>query len=1261
MNLVIRKVFFPVGLTLCVISNLHSQVVTSTGNGLWTNPATWSGGVVPTSANATEIIINHDVSIPELSVLSIRNVVVNGILTIESHANVTLEPDALTQKYDLQVLGTLVLLDSVTLSGTSVTNTSFESGSRYIHRQGPLGFIPYATWDKNSTFEIAGFKANGYINIAHSDSWKQVFGNVEYNCPQQTTPFVDLNGYLRDIAGSFTIINTNDKPLRLSTTQNAVISIGEDLIVEGPSEVWFSMNATNAVVNIRNNFLYRSTSTGISYLSTKGNIAINVQGDMELSSPGRIHMASINPDSIGPRQVNLQLSKDLLITSGLLVAPPASGKGTIVFRGTEIQHVWASPVGNTFQGNLEFIVENGSTVSLGNSALSNQSGSLLVKGTLQVGSSHPAGAIQSGNAGNIHIRGQRIFEDGSTIEYNGSAAQWIGNGHPVTPGVNLVCSNPGGVSLLNDIVVGDFRLSGNFYPQAFPITIEGDITIAQDVDFSPHHITLTGSNNQVINAPGINVRNLIVGKTANSSVVLQNPLTVTELLSIESPNTTIQSDGHLTLPSISDEGTGTATVGPLAAGSSIVGDVTVQRHMSGEGRIYRYISSPVQNSSVASLMDDFPVTGTFADPSTGPGLSAVNPSFYFYDESRGTLEAGWVPYPSSGLASSNPLQIGKGYAAFIRKGSTATTWDVTGILNQGTIPLPVTFTPNNAPSNGWNLVGNPYASAIQWDEAGVDTWTRVNISAVIAIRDNGSEGGTFRYWDMDQDYSGIPGGQIASGQSFWVRATAPNPELIIREGAKTIGGATFFRKRQKPVPSFALFLSKGSLTDVAYFKIRPAASPFLDNWDGVKLDNDLFDVSFISEDNHSLAIHAGDKMPCDEIVRIGVKDLTPGIYTFDVTKKYQFSNYEYSLIDNFLGTKTMLSPGKLLEFQVTSDKASYSFDRFSLHLRDRMPSEDIFAIGPTVVCSDSDVEIILKEVDAGVAYSAWNEKGDLLSLDTATTYGDLKVSFPADSLFPGNQTIRFKAHSACHSILLQGFVAINKDTVPDVRISSTVACAGKSATLMATSDRSDAVFSWFADLDSHDTLSTSNVLETPPLKKATSYYVVASSPSGCSSKRFPVHAEVVIYDSAKISMTGDTLSSNYIANNHWYLNGIKLEDNQSQHLKGTLPGVYTLEIDTLGCLSRDSLAYMVMQSETVEVASGFYPSPVNTQLFISSPTTIDHLKIFNSLGIFVLEVNGEQLKNSLLQGIDVSRFSPGVYQAVITDSVGKRVVRFVKR
>src|SRR5688572_8513180 len=234
MLLIAKKVFFLVGLTL-YITSAHSQTVTSTRNGVWNDPATWSSGNVPTSVNATGVVIEHEVELPSLYVVSVSNLLINNKLTLKTLSQLDILPDALPSP-DLSIIGTLVKEEGSILSGTSSANTTFASGSVYVHQQGPLGFIPYATWDKASTFIINGFKDSGYINNAHSDSWKQTFGNVIYDCPQQSIFVVDLNGYLRNITGNFTIRSTNNKTLRLSTTQNPIINVGGSLTVEGPSE-----------------------------------------------------------------------------------------------------------------------------------------------------------------------------------------------------------------------------------------------------------------------------------------------------------------------------------------------------------------------------------------------------------------------------------------------------------------------------------------------------------------------------------------------------------------------------------------------------------------------------------------------------------------------------------------------------------------------------------------------------------------------------------------------------------------------------------------------------------------------------------------------------------------------------------------------------------------------------------------------------------------------------------------------------------------
>ena len=1254
MYMLIRKLGFLAGLTLCIAVTGHSQTVTSIRDGFWSDPSVWDTGQVPTLATASETVINHAVIIPTASVNAIRNVVVNNSLTVETGAIVDLMPDALPEKNDLQVLGTLVLHDGSTFNGTSVSNTSFESGARYVHLQGPLGFIPYATWDANSTFEIAGFKAQGYINIAHSDSWKQNFGHVLYNCTQQTTPFVDLNGYLRNIAGNFRVQSTNGQALRLSTTQNSPISIGGDFIVEGPSRTWLSTSPTTGVCNIQGNFLYNSTSTGISYLTTKGVMTINVQGNFAVNTSGRIHMASTSPDSTGMRQTTLALRGDLVVLSGSMVGPPLPGKGKINFLGSAVQR-FSAPSLPSFQGSIDYLVETGSTLDLGTSFLSNAAGSLVVRGKLQLGSVDPQGAIQLSGNGNVRILGERIFEPGSAIEYNGQAEQWIGDGHPTSPTLNLICSNPAGVTLLNAIVTNDMTITGKFNGQQFPLTAHGHISIAPATEFVAEQINLAGGQEQSISVSGTTLKNLVINKSGNG-VMLTSPLKISNSLLIESPNTLLASNGNLSLLSNSDGVTGTAGIASLPAGSSVDGDVTVERYMSAEGRIYRYISSPVRNATVASPKDDFPITATFQYPSTGSGISSGRPSFFHYNESIGGLQAGWRPYPASGLSSAAPLLVGRGYCAYIWRGGNPITWDVTGPLHQGDIELPVAFTPDSQPSNGWNLVGNPYASAVQWNESVKSQWTIANISTVIAIRDNGT--GTFQYRDLDDGNAGLDEGQVASGQAFWVRATAAAPRLIIGEGVKASAGAAFFRTEVHLLPGFTVSVQKDGLSDVAYYKVKPASKPSLDDGDGLKLDNDFFDVSIISSDHHSLAIHASGRFPCDTVITLGVKDLSPGNYRLSIAATQEFTRYTYTLRDNFTGAASPLGEGDTVTISVNWDPRSFAFDRLSISIKENAPDIDREVMGESIACSGSVATVTIQNPEAYVVYSVWSGTKKLSAIRTDRA-GDLDLNFNTDSLSLGPHLLTFEARSACHVATLQANHLINIYSTPQVLIVPDTACAGTPAILTAFSDQRDVTFHWFSEKDSEDTLSTGYSFETPPLSKKMIYYVVAEGKLGCSSGRFEAEALVKTFRPAKIQELGDSmLTSNYETGNQWFFNGYFIENTGSRYLQLNDPGVYTLRVDTLGCFTQDTLAFIISRPEPKQPSPVVYPNPASEFLYIKQGVGVQQVEIWDALGKLVLieyiDANGSDI------AISIHKLTRGVYTAVIFLRQEKRIFRFIK-
>jgi hypothetical protein len=125
----------------------------------------------------------------------------------------------------------------------------------------------------------------------------------------------------------------------------------------------------------------------------------------------------------------------------------------------------------------------------------------------------------------------------------------------------------------------------------------------------------------------------------------------------------------------------------------------MQRYLpSGFG--YKYFSSPFQAAKVSQFSDDMSLGTTFS-------------MFYRYDENRklgGDPASGWVRYnyPDSVL---NPLH---GYSANFGSAPVPVTADITGTVNNGILSRTL-YNNNNPYTLGFNLVGNPYPSPVDWD------------------------------------------------------------------------------------------------------------------------------------------------------------------------------------------------------------------------------------------------------------------------------------------------------------------------------------------------------------------------------------------------------------------------------------------------------------------------------------------------------------------------------------------------------------------
>jgi hypothetical protein len=882
----------------------------------------------------------------------------------------------------------------------------------------------------------------------------------------------------------------------------------------------------------------------------------------------------------------------------------------------------------------------------------------------------------------IIINGTMTLESGELEAVSGNitmeGSSWLANGGTFTPGSNEVIfptTTVIGGNATAQFGTVQITSTGNVsLPSLATVDFSGDITVAGGGTLSsPGTIRLNGTSDQILSLNGATVFNMTVDKENDSDVFATSPMNLTGLLNILSANTAFNSDGNLTILSSADEDFGIEAIGvaPLLFGASVMGDVTVQRYMSGENRIWRYISSPVTNATVNDLMDDFPVTGQFDNPSTGTGINSGSPSFYYYDESFASTnpQTGWVAYPSSGLALDNPLLPGVGYSAFIREGLAATIWDVTGPINQGTISLPVSYTDTGTPeADGWNLIGNPYPCTIYWSDQG---WNVTNIAAGIAVRDNGGGGGTFQVWDGEVGNTDTFSGEIAIGQGFWVYATGENPVLEINETAKASINGTFFKK--STYDYIELVLKKDTWTDKAYFRQRKNATPGKDKYDLPKLSNDYYSLAIRTDDNFKMSISASNTIPCGGKLALDLSFAKnsngsfvrspSGTYKLYLNQFGLFGANQVQLEDKFTGTRHTFQADQPYTFTITTSAQSYRTDRFELYVNETVPVTNLELSGSGIACADPNAVIVIENAQTDVEYQAFMN-GVAISIPQAGEGHDLNLLVPNDSLNSGVNIVSIKALNGCASYdLVQSFTINKENTYAIASVASTDVCQKGQVTLTASGAPVNGVYKWYDKESDVTALSESNSPEfiTPELSKPETFYVSITNSLGCEGPRKSVKANVINYDEATItSERVNELKSNYAENNTWYFNGTEL-DEHDQIIQAKESGVYRLEVTVNGCTTSTEQEYIVTGpvQEHSDIVFGVYPNPVEDILVIEGVTDINSVRMINVTGAEIKLQWLEKTENALR--LWVGDLQSGIYYVSAREGNKRKALKIIRK
>lgn len=877
-------------------ATLPGTTFISVQSGNWQTGATWNTGTVPTATDNVIINNNHTVIINQNA--SCHNLTVgqgtSGILRIGNNntartltisGNVTVNSGAqFVANTASNITHTMLLTGSIANSGTfdmmsdgnSFCNVTFDHSyaNQTIGGTGILTRFNLLTVDKgnsksrmldvtannfsapagflillNGTFRFSGTTALS-ITPFNTTATIPYTARIWMNSPNGTMAFtggnIDLFGELRISSGTMNVG---------SAANNGISSNGGLFVVTG---------GTVAVAGRYD----RPNTTCISRLfMTGGQVSLNVIGSTSTT------LAPFQMDVPGSQYTHTG--------------------GTIIIRregGTGAQNLGFNCTG----GNINTTI--GGTLQIGDASTPvNQQmliNTISPVGHLHVNSANATAQLQTNPLtvlGNVTLSSGIFLASNLNVDVGGN---WTNTGGTYTAGTNLTTFNGSAAQIIS-------RTAGAETFNNLSFTGSGVKTLAQAINcrnlsistgttFSAgtagFQIGIIGNwvNNGTFNAgtSGVVVcngttaqtiggnsatffRNLTIQNTAGVSITANENLRGTLLLNAGVFTTT---GFNFTL--ISDVN-GTGRIGTITGGN-ITGDIVQQRHIFNGPTNWRQLAAPVGSVTMQDWNDDL-ITSGF------PGSDYPSMAFYSiasYTESvAGPKEYGYSA-PTNVTDAINPL---RGYYVYV--GPLTVTLDVKGPPRTFNQTFSLTYTPSAGPTqDGWNLLSNPYPSAIDWD---APAFTRTNTDQVLYI------------WNPSlNQYATYVGGigtnggsrYIPSSQAFWVRAVAAAPAVTMTEAIKSVQDPTYMHSLPASVPYLLkLKLTTSNGNDETVIRFDGSGSDFFDiGYDAYKLPSSDTLAPYIASTLDSIedySINTMAPLTADRIVPLRVYRRTSGTFT----------------------------------------------------------------------------------------------------------------------------------------------------------------------------------------------------------------------------------------------------------------------------------------------------------------------------------------------------------------------------------------------
>ncbi len=930
--------FLTVSAFLFVTATIFSQTTkTAIANGNWDVATLWSPAGVPTATD--------NVVVPNGRNVRIRNAnAACNSLTVGAGTAATLQ-------FRGNIARVLTVNNSITINAnasldvrlTSNTTHSLIIGGNIINN-GKLDFAVDANSFCNTTFS-----KNGNQTVSGTGTSTR-FNQINVNMGTSIANTVDITASNLAAANGFLTLNNGTFKLSSPLTA-ACFSVASTI----PTTGGLFLNSATAVI------------------SASANVTCN--GNITLAA-GTLNIGNANDEDLISNAGTVNVSGGILNIAGKYNTTGAAstfsiGGGTINIPVNGSTNTVNAPfnmtiAGSTFNmsGGIINIIREGGTGAQ-DLGFTNTGGTLgtVTGGSLQIGTAAtPAAQIMKINSvnsiGNLNIGSanataslitnslvvaKNVLISSGTLNANNLnitlGGNWTNNGGTFTSGTgtttfssttaqsifksggetfnNITFTGAGVKSFAsavtaNSNVVINSGASVDVSTSNFQLTIKKNFTNSGTINTQNGTILFNGASAQTIGGTTVtDFFNLTITNTAGG-VSLLSPQRLINTLTLSGGVFSLAGQAFTMLSTAAN----TARIAQITGTGDISGNVTVQRFAPGGSTGWALIGTPISSALTLNDWDD----NIFISCPTCPDGSASGfLSIYTYDETLPGLNddpASYIPLSTI----NDPIIPNKGYWVYLGTGSVSTTnitLDVVGSVRKFANTIPLSKTSNSSVSeDGWNLIHNPYPSAISWTAL---RNANANVDNAIYVFNADLNGGAGAHATFINNVSspavgsGGIGDNIPMCQGFYVHATAAT-NLTAQESNKVAGNPTFL-KLQTPVastssiPLMRLTLKNGVYEDESVLYYQNGATDFFDS------DYDAYKMSGQDPLAPTIALEKIVKFQVNGINPVSgnfsmpLKTLTgySGTYTISAINISSFpAGACINLYDKFTGTTTNL-------------------------------------------------------------------------------------------------------------------------------------------------------------------------------------------------------------------------------------------------------------------------------------------------------------------------------------------------------------------